>query len=243
MFKTLRTAVGFLTILPVSPKQIEPTDMGRAVALFPLVGVIYAVVAWGSLKLFNYVFSATIAAWLTVFLITVLNGSIHWDGFIDTADGLGGRTPEQSRAIMKDSRMGAFGGIALGFLIIGKIILLKSLTYHSLGILVGVFSISRWAMAFQIYTQPSVSEGLLKNFQITDRRSGLLTASGLALLMIVWAFPVGFVLIGLASLTLLLINQLVRRKFGGITGDILGATNELVELICLLFLNLKIAWF
>lgn len=242
MIKTLRIAVGFLTILPVSPKQIGPTDMGRAVALFPLVGVIYAIVAWISLRLFNHIFSGTIAAWLTVLLITLLNGAIHMDGFIDSVDGLGGRTPEQSRAIMKDSRMGAFGGIALVFLITGKILLLKSLTNLSLEVLISVFSISRWAMVFQIYTQPSVSVGLLKSFQIEKHRLGLLIASVLTVLLGIRAFPSSLFLIGLAVLTLLIIDPLVKRKFEGITGDILGATNELVELICLLFLNVKILW-
>lgn len=241
MFKTLRTAVGFLTIIPVSPKQVNSSDMGRAVALFPLVGVIYAVVAWISLKLFNYFFSATVASWLTAFLLTVLNGAIHGDGFIDTADGLGGKTPEQSRALMKDSRIGAFGGIGFGFLLIGKIILLKSMVNQPLAVLVVVFAVSRWVMTIQIYTQPSVSEGLLKFFTIENPRAGLLIASGLMLLLSVWSFPTGMMLFGFSLLTLCLINPLLKRKFGGITGDILGATNELIELICLLILNIELS--
>ncbi len=240
MFKTLGIAVGFLTILPVSPKQIEPTGMGKAVALFPLVGVIYAVVTWGSLRLFNAIFSENIAAWLTVFLITLLNGGIHVDGFIDAADGLGGRTPEQSRAIMKDSRMGAFAGIALIFLIIGKISLIKSLVNQPLNMLIGLFAVSRWAMACQIYTQPSVSQGLLKCFAIEKPRSGLFIASGLTLLLNVWALPNSGLFMVLSLLTLFLINPLIKWKFGGITGDILGATNELIELILLLVLNVKL---
>lgn len=243
MINTLRIAIGFLTVLPVSPKQIEPADMGKAVALFPLVGVIYAAVAWSSLRFLSSILSETIAAWLTVFLIAVLNGAIHIDGFADSADGLGGRTPEQSRAIMKDSRMGAFGGIALVFLITGKMILLKSLTDLSLEVLICVFSISRWAMAIQVYTQPSVSQGLLRSFRIEKRNPGMLTASALTLLLSVLAFPIGLILIGLTVLILLVINPLVKRKFGGITGDLLGATNELVELICLLVLNVKAFWF
>ncbi len=243
MFKSFRVATGFLTILPVSPKQIGSADMGKAVALFPLVGVIYAIAAWGSLRLFSHVFSGTIAAWLTVFLITVLNGAIHMDGFADTMDGLGGRTPEQSRAIMKDSRMGAFGGITLIFLITGKIILLKSLTNISLEVLIGVFSISRWAMAFQLYTQPSVSEGLLKSFAVEKKVSGIVITSLLTVLLGIWAFPIGLILMGLTGATLLVINPLVKRKFGGITGDLLGAANELIELICLLILNVKLPEF
>ena len=240
MFKSLRIAIGFLTILPVSPLKIDSAAMGRAVAFFPLVGVIYAVVAWGSLRLFNYLFSETIAAWLTVCLITVLNGAIHWDGIIDTADGLGGSTPEQNRALMKDSRMGAFGGISLGFLIIGKILSLKTLADQPLTIFIPLFSISRWAMAFQIYTQTSVSEGLLKGFKVDNPQAGLMIASVLTLLLGFWSFPSGIFMMGLTLLSLFLINPLIKWKFGGITGDILGAINELIELICLLFLNIRL---
>jgi adenosylcobinamide-GDP ribazoletransferase len=239
MFKTLRTAVGFLTILPVSPKRLEPVNMGRAVALFPLVGLIYAVTAWGGLKLFSQIFSIEVASFLTVFLLIILNGGIHIDGFIDCFDGLGGRTPEQRRAIMKDSRIGAFGGVALGFLLIGKVVLLKSMQGRPLDLFIMLFGVSRWAMAFQIYTQTSVSEGILKGFLIEKSRSGLVIASGLILLAGFWTFPTGLILIGLTLLTLILFNFSVKRKFGGITGDILGATNELVELICLFFLNIK----
>lgn len=242
MFKSLRIAIGFLTILPVSPKKIEPADMGKAVALFPFVGTIYAVAVWSCLRLFNCIFSEIIAAWLTVMLITVLNGAIHLDGIIDFTDGLGGHTPEQSRGMMKDSRIGAFGGIGLCFLIIGKIILLGSMINQPLTVLVAIFSLSRWAMAFQMYTQPSVSEGLLKFFLIKRRCLGLITASVITALLCMGAFPVSSLLIGITLLMLSIFDWYVKKKFGGITGDILGATNEIVELVCLLVVNASNLW-
>jgi adenosylcobinamide-GDP ribazoletransferase len=239
MFKTLRIAVGFLTILPVSPKQVGSEDLGRAVALFPLVGIIYAVIAWGALRLFSYIFSIEVASFLTVFLLIILNGAIHVDGFIDCCDGLGGRTREQRLAIMKDSRIGAFGVIAFGFLLLGKFVLFKLIVNQPLSVFIALFSISRWAMAFQIYTQPSVSQGLLKSFQIEKRSLGFFVASGLVLLLSFWPFPGGLILVGLTLMILYLIYLIIKRKFGGITGDILGATNELIELIGLLFFNMK----
>jgi adenosylcobinamide-GDP ribazoletransferase len=241
MFKTLRIAVGFLTILPVSPKRIDSADMGRAVALFPLVGVIYAIVAWGGLRLFSYVLSVEVASFLTVFTLIILNGAIHVDGFIDCCDGLGGGTPEQRRAMMKDSRIGAFGVISFGFLLLGKFILFKSIANQPLSVFITIFTISRWAMTVQIYTQPSVSQGLLKNFLIEKRLRGFLASSGLIVMMSILAFPNSIILIGLTLLTLFLFNLLAKRKFGGITGDILGANNELVELIGLLFFNMYLS--
>ncbi|NLW47140.1 MAG: adenosylcobinamide-GDP ribazoletransferase [Firmicutes bacterium] len=241
MFKALRIAVGFLTILPGSPKQVDSTDMGKAVALFPLVGVIYAIIAWGGLRLFSYIFSIEVASFLTVFLLIVLNGGIHVDGFMDCCDGLGGKTPERRLVIMKDSRIGAFGVIAGGFLLLGKFLLLKSIANQPLIVFIALFSISRWSMAFQIYTQPSVSQGLLKSFQIEKRLFGFLAASGLILPLGFWMFPYSLILIGLTLLTLFFFNLIVKRKFGGITGDVLGATNELIELIGLLFFSMKLS--
>jgi adenosylcobinamide-GDP ribazoletransferase len=106
-------------------------------------------------------------------------------------------------------------------------------------VFIALFSISRWAMAFQIYTQPSVSQGLLKSFQIEKRSLGFFVASGLVLLLSFWPFPGGLILVGLTLMILYLIYLIIKRKFGGITGDILGATNELIELIGLLFFNMK----
>jgi adenosylcobinamide-GDP ribazoletransferase len=140
---------------------------------------------------------------------------------------------------MKDSRIGAFGVIAFGFLLLGKFVLFKLIVNQPLSVFIALFSISRWAMAFQIYTQPSVSQGLLKSFQIEKRSLGFFVASGLVLLLSFWPFPGGLILVGLTLMILYLIYLIIKRKFGGITGDILGATNELIELIGLLFFNMK----
>lgn len=243
-FRDLRVAFGFLTIFPVNPKELKPVDLGNAVKFFPVVGAIYGLIIWGLLQFFSKIFTVNIAAWLTVFAGATLNGYIHWDGFADTADGLGSHDPQKSLIIMKDSRLGAFGAIALNFLILGKIFTISKLMVAGLFTSMSIFTLSRWFMAFQIYTQASVSKGLLQNFQIKRKYFDL----GIATIIMAMVISAGWLADGwqnliLLAVTLLLLpclNWFIKKRFTGITGDILGAGNELVELICLLLLNVKV---
>jgi adenosylcobinamide-GDP ribazoletransferase len=233
MIKALRTAIGFLTILPVSPKEISSRDFGASVAVFPLVGLVFALLYWLGVKGLGRILPPEIAAWLTVFGAVVLNGAIHWDGFADTADGLGGHTPEQRRQVMKDSRLGAFGGIALLFLALGKVLTLSHLAGTPFPLLLCAPVLSRWAMAVLLYTQPSVSQGLLRMFEIGDRHAGIFTATLWMGILVGMGWPYSLWLLGVAGIIILLLIPWIRRTFGGLTGDILGAANELVELLIL----------
>jgi adenosylcobinamide-GDP ribazoletransferase len=239
LFKTLRIAIGFLTIIPVNSRRFEAEDLGAAVKFFPVVGLIQGAFIWGLLYLLPRIFPVGVAVWLIVFASALLNGLIHLDGFADTADSLGSRNPEKSLAIMKDSRLGAFGVIALIFLILGKIFTLIELIDISFLILICITVLSRWVMAVMLYTQPSVSQGLLQNFRFQFPRRDLGIATVLMLIMVSAAGIEGLRLLGVTLAVFLLINWFIRKRWGGITGDILGASNELIELTCLLSLNLK----
>lgn len=239
MLRRIRTALGFLTVLPASPREYRETDLGNAVMVFPLVGLVYALLTWGSLQLLGKWFAAPVAAWLTVFATGALNGWIHWDGFADMADGLGSRDKGKSLAIMKDSRLGAFGGIALCFLILGKTLLLAKPGGFGLAVCCAVFTLSRWGMAVLIYTQPSVSQGLLQVFQGTNRTAGLISSSLLTLAVLWFSGLLSLILLAATCIALIGAGLTARRRFGGITGDVLGAANELIELTCLFILNIK----
>ena len=243
MLRHFRTALGFLTIFPVSPSDIHSEDLGEAVKYFPLVGVVYGCVLWGVLWCFSRLFSMNIAAWLTTFIGAALNGLIHWDGFADTADGLGSRDPQKSLLIMKDSRLGAFGAIALGFLIFGKVSTIAAILPAGICTAIIIFSLSRWVMALQICTQPWVSQGLLQSFTMRRKSQDLVIATFFVAAIIIWGWwshaPYIWILLPVILLFTALLNWLIKRRFGGITGDILGASNELIELIGLLILNIK----
>lgn len=239
MFRSLRTAIGFLTVLPLGPRELEADDLGQSVAYFPLVGAIYGLATWAVLSGLRLLFPVYIAAWLTVFAIAFLNGGIHWDGFADTADGFGGKDPEKRLAIMKDSRLGAFGGMALFFLIGGKIFILANLTKPNIAYFIIISSLARWVISVQICTQPSVSRGLLACFQVKNPRLTLGIASLFMALLLLWALPFSLGLLGLALILMVVLNYVFKSNLGGITGDVLGASCEFIELICLLSLTVK----
>src|SRR3989304_6865379 len=113
------TAFQFLTIFPtIIRRTFTSQEMGRAVAWFPLVGLVLGAVLYGVHSLMQIIFPANVSAALTLFAWIIFTRAFHLDGFMDTCDGLfGGFTPERRMEIMKDSRMGAFG-VAGGTLII-----------------------------------------------------------------------------------------------------------------------------
>lgn len=240
MLRDLRVAIGFLTIFPLSPKIVEPLDLGNSVKYFPLVGAILGGATWGLWQLYSQIFPENIASWLTVFSGGALAGFIHWDGWADTADGLGGKDPQKRLTIMKDSRLGAFGGIALCFLILGKVFAISKLMGTGIFTSMSLFALSRWFMAMQIYTQPSVSRGLLQCFQVNRKKLDMVIATLITVIIVVCGWPYSLMLLAVILFLTPLINWVIQKLFGGITGDILGAGNELIELIGLLMLNIKL---
>ncbi len=240
MLRSFRVALGFLTIFPVSPKELKPVDLGGSVKFFPLVGAILGAVIWGLWWLLSWIFPENIAAWLTTFIGAVLTGCIHWDGWADTADGFGSKEPQKSLMIMKDSRLGAFGVIALIFLILGKVYTIPKLMATGIYTSMSLFALSRWVMAFQIYSQPSISKGLLQSFQVTRRYLDLGVSTLIMAFFAGCGWPYSLILLAVTLFVLPLMNWVIKRRFTGITGDILGAGNELVELTGLLILNIKL---
>jgi adenosylcobinamide-GDP ribazoletransferase len=231
--------VGFLTILPVSPKDVRPVDLGRSIKFFPLAGTILGGMVWGVWWLSGRIFSDNIAAWLTVFIGAALAGFIHWDGWADTADGLGSKDPQKSLMIMKDSRLGAFGAIALCFLILGKVWLITKAMSTGIFTSLSLFTVSRWSMVLLIVTQPSVSQGLLQSFAMNRKHWDLGIATVITAFVIGFGWPHSLILFAATLFILPLVVWAIKKRFGGITGDILGAVNELVELTGLLILNIK----
>jgi len=112
--KTLKLALSFLTTIPFpSIGLVSDEEMSRTVAFFPLVGLIV-----GGVNLVVYLlglkfWSPAVAAWLWLITNAIITGGLHLDGWIDTFDALGSRkSRSEMLVIMKDSRIGAMGGIA-----------------------------------------------------------------------------------------------------------------------------------
>ena len=113
--KKILYALRFMTVIPIPYKQDEDmTAVARSLAWFPLVGALIGTVLWGTARLFLLFLSPLTSAFLVTASSLILTGGLHLDGLSDLADGLGGGTDRERRLeIMKDSRIGAFGALAL----------------------------------------------------------------------------------------------------------------------------------
>ena len=149
MLRPLLIAFAFLTRLPVHAGEVREHDLGRALSCFPLVGAFIgaacAGVAW---SLFPYL-GANLAALLCIAAAALLTGGLHLDGLADLFDGLGGGRGDRDRtlAIMRDSRIGAHGAVALCLTLLGKTLAIGMLVQQGLYGLVFASSVcSRFAL-------------------------------------------------------------------------------------------------
>jgi adenosylcobinamide-GDP ribazoletransferase len=240
MWKSFTIAVSFLTIfrLPHTPSQkITPSDLAGSFSWFPLVGLFLGLETAALAYLLQSAPPLLLAVLLTA-LLAILTRGLHLDGLADLADGIGGGyTPERRLEIMKDSRTGPFGALALIF-----VVLLKSAAMCPLvlghcwsGILLAP-ALSRFAMVLAAYKMPYARsvEGLAKPFLEHMDFQQLLTASLLSAAFLVCFSPgLAIIFAGLVLACAGLLRSLARRCLGGMTGDVLGALNEITETVLL----------
>ena len=234
-------ALQFLTIIPL-PFNIrcEEEDLGRSMALFPLVGLTIGLMLAGVDYLLGLALPRPVADLLLVVAMSAITGALHLDGLADVCDGLaarGGR--ERFLAVMKDSRTGAVGvvGLVLGLLLKYQSLLYIPLAYKREALLL-------FPMIARL-SQVQLTVGARR-----ARQDGLGSAfiGGAGLTQIVIAFLVGisaaYLLLGLqgiycviaACLVTWLLKSWFHNRLGGVTGDVIGCVSELNEIFCLLVL-------
>lgn len=238
-FNNFARAVSFLTVIPMPPSSIETVDaeeFARSFAFFPIVGLLIGFFCALFYFLFHRWMPNLLAAVCITALLTILTRGLHLDGLADLADGVGGGyTAERRLQIMKDSRIGAFGSLALSLAILFKVsglyALMEADNWQPI-LLVPVFS--RLSMVLTAYKSPyaRAEGGLAKSFvepMTLQQPLAALLFSGAAAIVVspLWilAYLAGAVFCSLS------IRALSRKWLGGVTGDVLGAANELSEII------------
>jgi len=161
---------------------------------------------------------------------------------MDTFDGTAGHHPKEERwRIMRDSRVGAFGVIAVLLLLLTKYIALDSLPIYAVTpVLLFMPVASRWAMVYAIFAFPYAREsGLGFEFKERTRWGQFVVATLTTLLVAIALIPLfglkGLAVIFLAWIGTMLFSLYFKGKFGGLTGDNYGAVNEIAEVMVLLF--------
>ena len=240
--KSLYIALGFLTIIPLPlNREVRPVDMGRSMACFPLAGAIIGGILAGMSAVLSTVLPRSVADFILIAALALITGGLHLDGLADTFDGLyGGKTREEALAIMKDSRVGAIGVVSLIFVIILKYITLLSvpagLKYTALVVMP---ALSRWSMVLAAYlsgyARPTGGTG--RDFIETVSPMSLLIATAFALITGIGGleWKGGLIILWIGGLTIIWVIYF-HRRLGGVTGDTLGAINEVNEAMVLLFI-------
>ena len=230
------SAIGFLTILPVPARAISGD--GKQVLYFPLAGLVIGCLLYGVDHLLSLTPYPEIRIVGDVLFLAVISGALHLDGLADTADGVFSHRPrEQILEIMKDSRIGVMGVLALVFCVLLKLAGIAGIIHsESLIWLVLAPALGRTAQVVGlIFVSHVPSERTLAENFYQRGEYFLLLLCPLPFAVILYMNWV-LALASLALFTLLLVSLLLffKNKIGGITGDTLGATTEIIETAFLL---------
>lgn len=233
MIRSFFSAVGFLTIIPVSKQEINQ----YTTLWFPVVGLFLG----GILFLLNFVLTPLLhnpIVIVTVLLVIYifLTGGLHIDGLSDSVDGVvGGRSDRRKiLSIMDDSHIGAEGVIAVVCDILLKFVLLMSLLSNVLLIFP---VISRWAMVLSmVLSRPAKDSGAGRLFIENTKLQNFFIATLFCVIFAVIILPLikTFIAILISGLVTVLTTFFFTKKIGGMSGDSIGAINEITEIVVLL---------
>lgn len=233
-----RTAVSLLTRVPVGADRPQPSALARAVPWFPVVGGLLGLAVAATYAAALTVLPPLPAAFIAVVVGIVLTGAFHEDGFGDTADALGAREgKEDALRILKDPAHGTYGVIAIVLSVLLRGVSLGALGgWSAVAVLPAAHALSRGAASLLLgRLPPAGGEGLGASYSgvTTRRRVGATVTGGLLvgfLFMGPWVAPAA----GLALLGAATVGSLSVRRIGGITGDVLGAAQQIGEVLVIL---------
>ncbi len=231
------SAIGLLSRLPAPGRRFHDVRTGPESAwAYPVAGAIIGAVAAVTGALAGGL-PTTVQAALILATLVILTGAIHEDGLADSADGLwGGWEPERRLEIMKDSRIGAFGVLALILSLLIRWAALVAVLEAGFGLwaVVGVAAMSRIPMvALMAWLPPARAGGLAAGVGAPPAHTvWKAVAAGLVPGLATLGFS-AFWLIPWIGIVTVVFARIARRRIGGQTGDILGATQQLAEMAAL----------
>jgi adenosylcobinamide-GDP ribazoletransferase len=235
-------AMQFLTIIPLPfDTRCQKEDLGRSTACFPLVGLTIGGLLVGLYWLIEPWLSHSLVAAVLITALVAMTGALHLDGLADVCDGLAARgSRERFLAIMKDSNVGAVGavGLALGLLLKWQALLAvpAEITWQTLLLFP---TLGRFAQVLAMAgAKHARQEGLGAAFIQGMKSRHLLVALFITVAVCLALLPVKglFVLTAVFAITLI-IKGYFQNRLGGLTGDIIGCTCELSEILSLIVLS------
>jgi adenosylcobinamide-GDP ribazoletransferase len=243
-FRSMQTIISFLTIIP-GPKSYnnDLNTVASAMHLFPLVGLIIGAVIGGLAYMISPYFQPLIMAFLVTTALALLTGLHHTDALADFADGLmtkGEKVTKQKA--MRDPTVGSAGVMAVILYVVGMIVALSS--FHQ-GIklfssIVTAEIIAKFVMVMQAHRGTSAWYGFSSPFTAAMKNKRKMMIATMTSIASIWFLGAGY--FGLMALSVslavaALIQYLSNQSFGGISGDVMGASNEITRLSSLMVLS------
>jgi adenosylcobinamide-GDP ribazoletransferase len=231
----LLVAFQFLTRLPISRISYQPDSLSRSAKLFPLVGLVVGLGASVLQRvLAPHLNRALVALFILTFLV-LITGGLHEDGLADTADAFGGGwNREQVLTILRDSRIGSFGALALVLSLLARFLLLSLLPVNRfMTLVVSAHVLCRWTtLPLSYFLRPArESEGQGAKIAQKISSTSLLVGSLLTFAVVFYLMRSAFWIPIVAALVITALSGLYYfRRIGGITGDCFGTTNQLTEI-------------
>jgi len=249
MLKEIKNLLAFLTIIPVGMDRDCLKDAAKYMPLFPLIGAFTGLLAGSLAWLLSHILPELIAGMLTLGFLLLITGLHHTDGLLDFGDGaMYQGPPEKKIEIMHDQRTGA-GGLALGLVTLLTTAfciaeLKRSIIIQSL--IVSEVS-AKLSMVIGAWSGKSAHEGMNTFFVNAmhgeHRRLRLAVALAISFGM---ALPLlrtfGLIAMVVVLMTSLILVEASRRHFGGVTGDVFGAMNEITRMVSLITILVAVRW-
>jgi adenosylcobinamide-GDP ribazoletransferase len=231
----LLLALQFMTRIPISGLPREPRALARAAKFFPVVGLGIGLIAVAIQRALAARVQPQVLALVVIIYLVLITGALHEDGLADAADGFGGGwTKEKILLIMRDSRIGSFGAVAVTLSLLSRFILISGTSPARLpGFLVASSVLCRWTALPLGFWLPYAREDQGLGGAVAGRMplSSLLWGTGFATLSVVAALGLGSLLPWLITLLVTAASGLYfKRHIQGVTGDCFGATNQITEI-------------
>lgn len=231
-------ALQFLTRVPIRLRSAP--DLARCVPWFPVVGAVIGAAVGGAAAGLDHLVPASVAAAVAVMFGVMITGAFHEDGLADTADAMGGWSPQRRREILKDSRHGSYGVAAMVGTIVVRVVCVASLgPSAAFAGLVAAHTLGRGAAVGVMAVAPPVPvDGLGADYSrsLGPARAvaGVAASLGLAAIAVGWWVAP---LVGAVALGALIVSAVAVRAFGGVSGDVLGAVEQVGECVVLIVVS------
>ena len=262
--------LSFMTRIPMPKTDYDEEKLGKSMKYFPIVGIIIGFILLFFCIIFNFIlknisYSAILPLMIIVIILTdlITTGALHLDGLADTFDGIFSyRSKHKMLEIMKDSRLGSNGALALILYFLLKFILLFSLIIESReGAVYAIMTypvVARFCSVVSCASSPYArGSGMGKTFVDNTKTCGLIVAAIITILYTTgmvfmpfilftnYSLPIQFIIKTIFIIVIIVLllgifayafSKLIERKIGGITGDTLGALLEISSLVYIFLL-------